>query len=119
MGEQELVPKVTIDCEIKPEEIDRRLVDGLADPEPFGKDADPSPVLVAAMKPISVREVGEQGGHWKTGFHTETGILDGIWFNAGRGEPMRLGETCRVAFTAELNEWNRQQRVQVRVIAAE
>ena len=112
----ELYPRILVDADVAPGELDWPLLDGFSAIGPYGREF-PEPVLRSVFTVRAAREVGAEGGHWKLALDHGGQRLDAIWFQAGRDCPVAIGESVRLAFTPEANWWQGRRRLQIRVQA--
>lgn len=108
-----LVPKISIDAEIKLEDINQKLYDKLKKFEPFGM-TNPRPVfLLKELIISSLRTVGADGKHLKLKLQA----MDAIGFDLGYlAEELTEGEKIDIVFTIDINEWNNQKKLQLKII---
>jgi single-stranded-DNA-specific exonuclease len=111
-----LYPRIAVDVDVVPGELDWPLLDGLAAIGPYGREF-PEPVLRSFFTVRAAREVGVDGGHWKLTLSHGSQRVEAIWFNAGRDCPVPVGKEARLVFTPEANWWQGQRRLQVRIQA--
>lgn len=109
-----LHPRIWVDADVAPGDLDWPLVDGLAAIGPYGREF-PEPVLRSLFTVRAAREVGADGGHWKLTLSHGSQRVDAIWFSAGRACPVPVGEETRLVFTPEANWWQGQRRLQIRI----
>jgi len=110
LTDADLVPRLVIDAEVRPEEITRDLALELKMLEPFGA-GNPEPVLVMrGMKVAERRSVGE--GHLRLRLSRDGHTFNAIAFRLGERE---IQDTIDIAFFPEMNEWNGRSSLQLRV----
>lgn len=108
----DLVKEITIDSEIKEEEITEEAVDLLTLLEPFGY-GNPTPTLVCrGVEIMGAKLVGADQNHLK--FQLKESGLSAISFN--RTE--KLKEECKynLAFHLKYNYWNNRKTIDLRVV---
>ena len=105
----DLGPKLHVDGDLVLDQINLRLVEGLAALEPFGREFD-EPLFTAEFVPARARAMGQDGTHWKLELG---GGLEAVWFNAGVDCPVESGRPVRLVFRPEANWWNGRQRLQL------
>lgn len=115
---QQLQPRLWVDADVVAEQVDLALVNALAQLGPYGREFS-EPLLRGRFDVLTVREMGQDGGHWRLQLAGERRRLEAIWFNAGRRCPVQPGQTARLVFTPELNWWRGESRLQLRVLAVD
>lgn len=110
LRESDLVPTLSIDAEVTPEEISTELVAGLKRLEPFGS-GNPEPVLMMRSLVVrSFRQVGD--GHLRMALERDNRSFDAIAFRmVHRVVPERID----IAFYPEINEWRGSSSIQFRI----
>lgn len=118
---EDLVPMVEVDAELDLSLVDARTIAEVRRLEPYGQ-GNPEPVLLARGTEIaSCRVVGgnpllAKAGHLKLVLRSAQGgrPLDAIGF--GMGElPVRQGEHIDILYTPEINQWNGNASLQLRL----
>lgn len=110
LTDADLVPRLEIDAEVRPEDVTRELALELKLMEPFGA-GNPEPVLVMrGMKVAERRVVGE--GHLRLRLSRDGYTFNAIAFRLGERATQ---ETMDIAFFPEMNEWNGSSSLQLRV----
>lgn len=110
LGDAELVPRLDIDVEARPEELTRELALELKRLEPFGA-GNPEPLLV--MRDLTVTErrvVGE--GHLRLRLSAGSRSFAAIAFRMAHRETTGAVD---IAFFPEMNEWNGNSNLQLRI----
>jgi single-stranded-DNA-specific exonuclease len=115
---EDLEPQLTIDAEIPLENIAWELFDAMQAFHPFGTG---NPVPVFASRRVRVAAcstVGRDGGHLKLRLACTTGkLVEAIGFGFGNWTTkLTLGSLIDVAFEIQVNEWNGNRQLQIRVI---
>ncbi|HEY3308647.1 MAG TPA: single-stranded-DNA-specific exonuclease RecJ [Desulfuromonadaceae bacterium] len=110
LNDDDLVPRLAIDAEVRPEEITRELALELKQLEPFGA-GNPEPVLLMrGMTVVDQRIVG--GDHLRLRLSKGGITFSAIAFRmAGRSTEGPLD----IAFFPELNDWNGNSSLQLRI----
>ena len=114
--EDALIPEIIIDAELRLSDITMGLYKLIAQMEPFGPD-NMRPVFVTRkvtdtgfskiLKEQHIRFVVKQGDT----------IVNGIAFNmADKFSLLQMNEPVDIVYTLELNEWNNETNIQLRVI---
>lgn len=116
---QELLePRMPVDISMPLDAITWELYDALQQFAPFGQ-GNRAPVFVSEqVKVRSFAAVGKTGGHLKLRVQSQTGkLVDAIGFNMGkRVEDLSLGGHIDVAYEIQVNEWNGNRSLQIRLI---
>lgn len=108
-------PTATTDGEIDTRLIDDDLLVALSELEPYGQGF-PVPLFEADLRVLRVRLVGADKAHAQLMLSDGVRYFKGVWFFAAgeNGEvPVRAGETARLAFTPQTNEWKGQREIQL------
>ncbi|MDH7485389.1 MAG: single-stranded-DNA-specific exonuclease RecJ [Anaerolineae bacterium] len=114
LAAEELTPTLTIDAEIRLEELDWATYELLRQFEPCGY-ANPAPLLLSrGVQVRDHRRVGSEGKHLKLTLSDGRMVWDGIAFQQGEWAG-QMPERIDVAYTLEVNEWNDQLRLQLNV----
>ena len=112
----QLIPEIVIDAEIKFEEIDLSFFNILKQMEPFGPEN---------MRPIFVSKKVYNTGfskvlkeqHIKFSLKQSNTTMNGIGFGiAEKFSILEMNRPIDVAYTIDLNEWNGNKSVQIKVI---
>lgn len=112
----ELHPRILVDADVAPGDLDWPLLDGFGAIGPYGREF-PEPVLRSVFTVRAAREVGAEGGHWRLALDHGGQRLDAIWFQVGSDCPVPIGEPVRLVFTPEANWWQGRRRLQIRIQA--
>jgi len=108
--DDDLVPRLIIDAEARPEDITRELALELKRLEPFGT-GNPEPVLMMrAMTVTERRVVGD--GHLRLRLTRDGRSFTAIAFRMAERDTVGLMD---IAFFPEMNEWNGGSSLQLRV----
>ena len=106
--------EVRVNAVVRLEDLDERLADELAQLEPFGI-GNPEPLLGLESVTLSRRRVvGEGEQHVQVSFDRDGQVRHGIGFQMAEGAPA-LGTLVRATFLPELDTWNGQRRLQLRL----
>jgi len=112
--EEELVPTLAIDAEVRLEELNWATYALLQQFEPCGHD-NPTPLLVS--RDVQVRDhrtVGAEGRHLKLTLSDGSKAWDSIAFRQGEWAS-QMPKRIDVAYTLEMNKWNDRSRLQLNV----
>jgi len=115
--EDQLGPSVIIDAEIEIDQIDWPLYDAMQPFRPFGT-GNPTPMFVSrGARVVSFSPVGKDGSHLKMRLQGRGGkIVNAIGFRLGHwAEQLKLGDEIDVAFEIQVNEWNGNRELQIRI----
>lgn len=111
VSEEDLVPRVAIDAELRPGEVNDRLLAELARLEPTGHGNETPVFCVRRIAVAEARRMGEDGRHLKLALARDGARIEAVQWNAGPGGP-DAGDDVDVAFTIERNEWMGRARIQ-------
>lgn len=118
LTEEDLLPILRLDGEVRPQDVTEDLARQLALLAPFGL-GNPQPMLALRdVKLAEARKVGKEGTHLKLRFLAGRRPLDGIAFGlaeAAEAAGLKVGHEVDLAALPELNEWNGRVRVQLMV----
>jgi single-stranded-DNA-specific exonuclease len=116
---KDVSPVIEIDAEIIPEDIDFDFTETLQKFEPFGMN-NPQPVFL--MKNLIIEEVKTVGNgdkHLKLFLRGESGapkILEAIGFNFPNHFNLVRGNKVDIAFNLEQDNWNGNQKIQLKML---
>ena len=115
MTEEDYIPCLALEAELRPKEITEELVTELSYLEPYGM-ANPRPLFGCfGVEGMDVRVIGREGQHLK--FSMETGMqpIQAVgWNMAEKGVMVNRGPVD-IAYMPELNEWNGKVTVQCKL----
>ena len=116
LADDAVLNELELDALVDLDEISRDLVDDLSELEPYGH-CNPGPLLgCLRARVVNCREVGRGGAHLKLLIRGERVQVDGIGFDLGLyAQKLSANGTVDLAFTPELNEWQGQTSVQLKV----
>jgi len=122
LSDEDLIPKLEVDAEIRFDEIDENLVDTLELFAPFGP-ANMRPVFVSRHSELAGDPVVVGNNHLKLRLRQQDSVFDAIGFGMGRlALPLARARRADFAFSLEFNEWpknghkwNGQRRIQLRL----
>ena len=115
---QDLEPRLIIDAEISLDTITWNLFDALQAFHPFGT-GNSTPVFAShGVQVVGFSSVGKSGGHLKLRLQSQTGkLVEAIGFGLGEWtHTLALGCTVDVAYEIQVNEWNGNRQLQIRLI---
>lgn len=119
INSEDLISTISIEQELKLEEIDWELFDAIELCRPFGQ-GNPEPIFFAReLKIISFAAVGNEGKHLKLLVQSPSGkIIQAIAFGFGnRAAKFEFGQIIDTAFNVRVNEWNGNRELQLNVIS--
>jgi single-stranded-DNA-specific exonuclease len=120
LSADDLVPKITVDAEVKISDLTPKLYSILKQMEPFGPGNN-RPVLVSrdVRNRYSPKIVGKN--HLKLSVHDGNGpAMDAVAFNFGdRLDEIVAAESYTLAFSLDENEWNGRKNLQLKVRGVE
>ena len=111
----EITPVIYIDAKINLNDINKDMVESLAELEPFG-EANKMPVFgFKNLKIDSIRSLSE-GKHLKLTLKENNTIINAIGFNIGAlAEEYRIGDRVDIAGTLEINRFNGAENLQINI----
>jgi single-stranded-DNA-specific exonuclease len=113
LSEDDLIPKIEIDAEVSLPDLTLETVNHLESLSPFGP-GNPEPIFCSkSMEVIESRVVGEK--HLKLRVRQGRSVMEAIGFGLSHKHPLK-GETIRMAFTPEINQWKGFEKIQLRII---
>lgn len=114
MTERELIPKLSIDCELSPGVITPKNIRLLDFMEPFGA-ANPKPIFTVSNAVIRRLElIGENKNHIRMVIEKNGVLLNAVGFRmAWAAETKRVGEYVSCAFSPEINHFRGEEKVQL------
>jgi len=116
MTKEDLIPEITVDCEISPDDISIETAYQLKSLEPFGIE-NPSPVLIYRnVKIISFRQIGKDNKHLKLVIEKEDSQVECIGFNFGEyGNKLMFGDIINIVVSIEINNFMGNEKVQLNI----
>lgn len=115
ISEEILQKTLKIDLEIPSEMVSLKLWKEIQKLSPFGL-GNPEPIFETEMMVENFRLVGATGKHLKLTLRGQGGLWGAIAFNqANLTKKLALGQKVRVAFALSLNEWNGEEKVELKV----
>jgi single-stranded-DNA-specific exonuclease len=117
----DLVPEMAVDDELDLALVDARTIDQVRQLEPYGQ-GNPEPIFmargvqVAAVRVVGAKPLMGNPGHLKMALRSPRGgrPLDAIGFGMGH-LPLAIGARIDVLYTPEMNVWNGQASLQLRL----
>ena len=115
---QQLLPTISIDCEVDIGDIDPDLVEALGLMKPFGRGNREPVLMSSSVEVLDVRTVGADGKHLKLLVGEGHRVFDCIGFSMGpQAHWISRGSRIDIAYTPEFNEYNGQVSLQLRLAA--
>lgn len=115
---EDLEPRLAIDAQITLDDITWDLFNALEAFRPFGT-GNPVPVFSShGVQVASFSPVGRDGGHLKLRLQSQTGkLVEAIGFGLGDwAQTLTIGCLVDVAYELQVNEWNGNRQLQIRII---
>ena len=111
------VKSITVDLEMKLEELDFKWVDDVDYLAPFGQGNKRPVVKISGVKVRNIKRIGANHEHLKFTLYKEKQQIDAIFFNGASTfiylTPLAVFDVlCEV----EINEWNGNKKLQARMI---
>ena len=118
LSEEHLKPKITIDSQLRHEEVTLELARSLLLLEPHGLGNAKPIFLVDDLEVVEARAIGQQKNHLKLQFKLSNGVyIDGIAFNmASRIAECPAGTRLDVAGFLDINSWQNRDSVQLKLL---
>ncbi|KKT97339.1 MAG: Single-stranded-DNA-specific exonuclease RecJ, partial [Parcubacteria group bacterium GW2011_GWC2_45_15] len=113
----QFLPRIYVDAEVKLEQINWRLVEALADFEPFGQGNHKPKFLISGLTLMSVETVGLESKHLR--LMVQEGSLQRKVICFGFGEANDLlapGGKVDLVCEAGVNEWNGKKELQLSLV---
>jgi single-stranded-DNA-specific exonuclease len=112
----EFVSTLNIDCEVKPEELNFETCYKLSRLEPFGAENPEPKLLIKNAKILNIRPVGK-GEHLHLPMRCGDKTVGAIAFRFGKHlDKIDQKKPHDIVFNLEINEWNGNKRLQMRVV---
>jgi single-stranded-DNA-specific exonuclease len=112
LKDQDLIPVIKIDDEIEIHDLTKGLMIEIESLAPFGS-GNPEPLFLSRkVQVLSSRIAGER--HLKLILRQGNNFLEAIGFGLADMHPLE-GESVDVVFTPEINRWNGQDKIQLRI----
>lgn len=100
-------------------ELSEQLVDDLQQLAPYG-NGNREPVLVTSQaQVVAMRRMGTDGQHVKLTLAEGARMLDFVAFSAPDNYFANVGDTVRVWYTPEINEWRGNRQIQGKILHLE
>ncbi|MCK5475024.1 MAG: single-stranded-DNA-specific exonuclease RecJ [Candidatus Pacebacteria bacterium] len=128
LKDEDLIPSIKIDCQIKQNHIDWKLFNEIEKFEPFGQGNQKPVFIIKKLEVHEIRIVGKDNTHLKLCFKSSSKdsikYFKAIGFRLGKlakempeDKPaLRWGDIVDVVFQLEVNEWNGNRELQMNVL---
>jgi single-stranded-DNA-specific exonuclease len=115
---QELLPQLTIDAEIKLEEVNWNLFEDLEKFMPFGEGNQKPRFLASGLNINEIQTVGSDAKHLRLMVNHQTsavrktiGFCFGSWC-----DKLKRGDKIDLIFEVDVNEWNGNRELQLKIV---
>jgi single-stranded-DNA-specific exonuclease len=116
LTDEDLIPSITVDGQINLSELTMDSVNDIRSLEPFGS-GNPEPVFYSGnLEVIDSWIVGEN--HLKLRLRQREAIHEAIGFNLAGMQPFQ-GSAINMVYSPEINKWNGNEKVQLRILDLE
>lgn len=118
LKKEQLIPVITIDCELKPEDINWDLWSQLEKLEPSGFGNKPPLFISKQLEVVDFRSVGQDQKHLKLTLQGPSlkESFPAIAFNLGSmATKLKPGQKVDVTYTLDKNEWNGNKALQLKI----
>jgi single-stranded-DNA-specific exonuclease len=118
ISEEDLVKSVKIDMALTMDQITWDLTASLNEMAPFGMN-NPRPRFASAgVKVSEARTMGSDGQHLRLMLWQNNTTREAVSFGNGAewGSKLSVGDTIDVAYEIDINEWNHERRLQLKVV---
>ncbi len=115
LAHQELLPTITVDAEVRLDELTMDLASQLELLEPTGEDNRPPVFMTPRLRVLDARQVGREGAHLKLRLANHMKDMDAIGFNLGHWLN-DLTNYVDVAYHLDINEWRGRTTLQMRLV---
>lgn len=111
---EDMIPKIDIDCRLKPETVSVSFAKALKKLEPFGTDNERPVFSVLGVRIVSIDTVGADRKHLKMRVASEQTIMSAIGFNmAEYAAFFKTGDIVDLAFSADINVYQGRENTQL------
>lgn len=116
LKDEDLIPSINVDDEVELDELSLDSVYDIRSLEPFGAENSEPVFYSGKLQVIDSRIVGDR--HLKLKVKQDQEIIDAIGFNLARMQPSN-GDTVNMVYSPEINRWNGNESVQLRILDIE
>lgn len=111
---EDMIPKIDIDCRVKPETVSLGFVHALKKLEPFGTDNAKPVFSLLGVKISNIDTVGIDKKHLRMRVDTGSGVINVIGFSmAEYASFFKNGDLVDIAFSADTNTYQGTESVQL------
>lgn len=115
--DEDLIPKISVDGEISPDEVSWELLREINRLEPFGQ-GNPEPIFISrGLEVLNSKRVGSDGSHLKLRVKDTKGMpIDCIGFGFGdQEEAVQLGPGIDLCYNIRSNSYNGSDTIQLMI----
>lgn len=114
LSEEDMIPKVSIDCRLRPETVTLECSHAIAHLEPFGAENEKPVFSLLGVKIIMIDTVGAEKKHLRLKLALGSRSVAAIGFNMGEYSAFfKTGDMADVAFTMESNVYQGTESIQL------
>lgn len=114
LTDDDLIPKVSIDCAILPSEVTIESVKILANLEPFGMGNSKPVFSITGLNIYNIGQMGIENKHLRVRFNTGNRFINGVGFGmGGYMDEFSQGDIVDVAFCMDINNYQGNENVQI------
>ncbi len=115
LGKEDLLPLIEIDQVLRPEAVDKNLVDSLSLLEPFGM-GNPAPLFLCGdIMPDNIKKIGRNNEHLKFMFSVNEQKYTAIGWNIGEYAETIENKKIDFVFQPDINKWNDKEYIQFKI----
>ncbi|MEI7474560.1 MAG: single-stranded-DNA-specific exonuclease RecJ [bacterium] len=113
--EEFLLPPLSVDTELLPDDISEKTIKEIERLEPFG-EGNSSPVFtMSSLKVVNYKTIGQANNHLKIFLQDENQkIYDAIWWQTS-SLPFQPGDCVKIAFCLKLNNFGGKNYIQLEI----
>lgn len=117
LSAKDVIPKVNIDAQIKLKNINQKFWNILQKLEPYGY-GNPKPVFATSNLSVkNIRSIGNDGKHLSMNLSDGENFIRAIGFGMGKMyNKIKIGDEVDVAYNIDLNQWNGQENLELKLI---
>lgn len=116
---RELKPTLFIDSEVRLEDVDWQLFENLQQFRPFGEENKKPRFLARNLQITALEKVGQDGRHLRIMVNHKTPVIRktiGFGIGNGWGNKLKVGDKIDMVFEVDVNEWNGNRELQLKII---
>lgn len=114
IAEADLEPRLTVDLELRSEDVNVRTLDELRQLEPFGRGNEMPVFATEQCEVTSCRRIGRDKRHGKIGLKDGQVRLQALWWNRGDVvDRLQVGQKVAAAYTLERDTYTGNGAVQL------